>query len=71
MYTTAIVYYICGVRMQEICKIISTNLSKIAIYENLTLENLVLNGMELPVTNCSYHGNILTEILFFVQVWRE
>ena len=52
--------------MQGIHEIIS---SKIAICENLTLENLALYDMQLPVTNCSYHGSMLAELSFFVQVW--
>ena len=61
LYTTPIVYYVCRMHMQGMCEIIS---SKIAICENLTLENLALYGMQLPVTNCSYHGNILAELSF-------
>ena len=66
LYTTPIVYYVCGMHMQGMCEIIS---SKIAICENLTLENLTLEnltlyGMQLPITNCSYHGNILAELSF-------
>ena len=44
-----IVYYVCGMHMQGMCEIIY---SKIAICENLTL---ALYGMQLRVTNCSYH----------------
>ena len=49
LYTTPIVYPVCGVRMQGICEIISTNSSKITICENLTLKYLVLYGMQLIV----------------------
>ena len=58
--------------MHGIREYVSTKASKIAIRENLAFENLVLCGMQLPVTICSYHSNILAELLFFfVQVPRE
>ena len=53
-----LVYYVFGMHMLGICEIISTNISKIAIHENITLKNLVLYCMLLPFTNCSYQKNI-------------
>ena len=37
--------------------------SKIAVRENLPLQSLVLYGMQLMISICNYHGNILAELL--------
>ena len=72
--STPIVYYVCGMHMQGICEIISTNFSKVAICENLTLKDFALYSIQLPVTNYSYYGqsyHFFFFFFFFVQVWRE